>query len=662
MYPLVNNYLPTIQTLGTRLVGLDLEYIPETSKPTILGASVNDEVGSVRWSSDCVRWLNSAYNLGSTFVGHNVLDADRPIVDRELGFQTDLNRWEDTIILTYLCNSEFVSIPKSSFKDESVTEAKGIGLMNLWATAALYTDLPQWKRCRGDYCSGPCPQHDVHGYNGIDALSGELMFPLLTQERNAKGILNALYQRLKTLMVMTREMRLQGVTVDLPLIENLQGQFVERKAALFHSEEQPKTCGVCGRMKTGGPCKRCKEGRGPTEDVWVPYNPQAPKGALEYFQEELGFNLSSWTKEEIFNELNKSEPGAVRDALSNAYEYKAIGKGTDAWFDLDKLGRDGRFHPRFNPLGSATGRFSSAGPNFQNLPHVDKDHPDSLMSQMRRAVVPRDPSLKLLKADYKQIELRICLWYAFVETLNKPFPQIQFDAFDWLVEQAPGAFDRASELLNRTPRYIAKTLSHAGNYLEGLQLLDETHRASSNNQTLVSQGALEIHYDWTYQNNVVAFNGVNLASRLFGSATRENRKRALEIQNVYFDLFPQIRQWQQCVVEEAEGGYVQSASTRYLELVSNNPQDRLKTGVAMKGQGAVDYMQEAMIKYYAMGHIPLLTVHDELVFEVPREWTDARCWEFLKVMEEPSKIFEGFSCPISAEVGENWLDMSALKV
>jgi DNA polymerase I-like protein with 3'-5' exonuclease and polymerase domains len=79
------------------------------------------------------------------------------------------------------------------------------------------------------------------------------------------------------------------------------------------------------------------------------------------------------------------------------YDYKAAGKGLKAWFDDRYFHDDGLMHPRFIPTGTSMGRLSSADPNFQNIPRI------GFGKRVRKAIVPRDPSLKLTKADKSQL-------------------------------------------------------------------------------------------------------------------------------------------------------------------------------------------------------------------------------------------------------------------
>ena len=100
-----------------------------------------------------------------------------------------------------------------------------------------------------------------------------------------------------------------------------------------------------------------------------------------------------------------------------------------SWRELDKLNstyldalpkqvdpRDGRVHTTFNQTGAATGRLSSTNPNLQNIPVRGE-----LGRQIRRAFVPGSKGDVLLVADYSQIELRILAHLSDDEGLKAAF-------------------------------------------------------------------------------------------------------------------------------------------------------------------------------------------------------------------------------------------------
>lgn len=172
--------------LSDRLIGeplgLDLEFNSKTGKPSILGVATPRMCAAVPWTEYDANFVSF---YGGPYVGHSVISADKPVWDKALGIETSLDDWEDSMIAYYLCNADFCQAPG---KAEDADDAGALGLMNLWTMASLYTEVPQWKVCRGKACSGPCPRHDVFGYCAVDAWAGLVSYLALRDEMKRKGI------------------------------------------------------------------------------------------------------------------------------------------------------------------------------------------------------------------------------------------------------------------------------------------------------------------------------------------------------------------------------------------------------------------------------------------------------------------------------------------
>ena len=78
----------------------------------------------------------------------------------------------------------------------------------------------------------------------------------------------------------------------------------------------------------------------------------------------------------------------------------------------------GRIHTTFNQTVTATGRLSSANPNFQNIP-IRRDEG----KEIRRAFCTEDSKWKIFSFDYSQIELRIMAHYSQDEAMIKAFKE-----------------------------------------------------------------------------------------------------------------------------------------------------------------------------------------------------------------------------------------------
>lgn len=75
----------------------------------------------------------------------------------------------------------------------------------------------------------------------------------------------------------------------------------------------------------------------------------------------------------------------------------------------------GRLHASFNQAGTATGRFSSSGPNLQNIPRPSDDLPS-----IRKAFIAR-PGFVVVDVDYSQIELRLMAHFSQDKTMLETY-------------------------------------------------------------------------------------------------------------------------------------------------------------------------------------------------------------------------------------------------
>lgn len=601
-----------------RLIGLDVEF--DSSGPTILGVADESSCAAASWKECPPEFLRKALlEPRAGIVAHAGISADRIVVERALGISTPRDLWKDSLILHYLENQDLCLAPS---KEED--EGASLGLMNLWTAASLVTMVPQWKICRGLSCDGPCPSHDPFYYCATDAWAG-----LLIWKSYEKAVNPDLYRALAELSEICQIMQDRGILIDRDFV---------RREMTKHDSLRRKIA----------------------EDL--PFNPDSPKSVLEYFPE-----LKSASKDSVLKLLQKKaerlgysleDPAPDEDlpedflALRNLYEYKRLGKGMDAWFADKYLDSEGRIHPRFIVTGTSTGRLSSSNPNFQNIPSRGWG------KHVKKAIVPR-PGCRLVEADFSQLELRMVLFLAGYDMKNLPK-----DAFSWLVERCEGAFDRAAKNTSMSARDIAKSVSHAADYLEGFQILRPADLASGRTKKAIEAGALRVYRDWDFGGGVVAFNGINLAARLFGDSSWENRRRALEIQeDIYFRNFPEIRKWHQKVLLQlAEKGYVQSPTGRHLACYGDFAENA-KQAAAFFGQGvSADHVQGCMRLFYrhAPVKVPLIQVHDSLVWEVPEDWGPEKIREFLEPMRGGSDLLPDFRAPIKTKAGRNYGELEEI--
>ncbi|MFL5775227.1 MAG: DNA polymerase I, partial [Chloroflexota bacterium] len=281
--------------------------------------------------------------------------------------------------------------------------------------------------------------------------------------------------------------------------------------------------------------------------------------------------------------------------------------------------QDGRLHTTFHQAVASTGRLSSSDPNLQNIPIRT-----ALGRRIRRAFVAGSPELTLLAADYSQIELRILAHVSGDEHLK--------DAF---ARQADIHRETAARVLHKDPADV-----------------DADERSMA---------------------KMVNF-GLAYGMSDFGLASRANipRQEAQDFINSYFAAYSGISYYMMAIKEQAKSqGFVETLLGRKRqipELRASNPTlrgagERMAINMPIQGTAA-DIQKIAMIRTAdrvaaeGLRARLLLTVHDELLFEVPRDEVDRLAALVRETMEGALPL----SVPLVADVkvGDNWEAMTPL--
>ncbi len=312
--------------------------------------------------------------------------------------------------------------------------------------------------------------------------------------------------------------------------------------------------------------------------------------------EEFNVNSTPQLRTVLFDKLGltpvkKTKTGPSTDAdslqkmapehpiVEDLLRYREVEKLRSTYADAlpPLIGPDGRIHATFKQTDTTTGRISSEAPNLQNVPVRTADG-----REFRRVFIA-EPGWGLLTADYSQIELRVLAHLA----------------------EDPGltdAFDRGVDIHTAT----AATVFH----------VPETEVDAAQRRF-----AKVVNYGLAY-----GMEAYGLGQRL-GIPTEDAR----EILDAYFEGFPKVAEFMRGTVRDAkERGYTTTIFGRrrqITELSSDNFRirqmgERMAQNAPVQGSAA-DIFKLAMIDVdraldagrYATRM--LLTVHDELVFEVP---------------------------------------------
>lgn len=508
--------------------------------------------------------------------------------------------------------------------------------MNLWTMCGFYTDAPNWKDCTGAGCEGsgrPCPRHEPFLYNGNDCYwPMHAMKPML-QRAKLMGV-DALYPLHRDVSVILARMQERGVLVDVPYIAKMRTDFEEE-------------------------CKRIED-----EFATHGLNPNSNPQVLAYFAKR-GVNLDDNTEETVRIAADEYEDAHLELLL----EYKELGNGPDRWFAPRKFDWDkNRWEGYVDEAGfihaslvffTSTGRFACSNPNLQNISKRRKDRKtgESLGKRVRRAIIAPEGHF-LYRADLKNAENRVFLHLAG----HTELPDLDFHS--WMRDTIGIKEDDPFALTLGSARDAAKSVTHATDYLEGLVLLHPNEVRSPKIQREVSLGARLVFPEWTVWGKTVSFTGINLARRAFGDATYESRRKALSVQVQYFNAFPKVRALQQHITTQVQNERCVRPPTGYV-LGSYGPElDQLKTAAATWGQNPVAHVTKYAIKN-AENHprlMPVLQVHDELLFYVDRKYEPKSVYSWIQeCMEIEMPEIKGLKIPAEPSHGLNWADQETAK-
>ena len=310
----------------------------------------------------------------------------------------------------------------------------------------------------------------------------------------------------------------------------------------------------------------------------------------------------------------------MHPVVDQILEYRQVAKlkstYVDALPDMVNPGT-GRVHTSYNQTGSATGRMSSSDPNLQNIPIRTE-----VGRQVRRAFVAEGaPDWQLFSADYSQIELRVLAH----------------------MSQDPGL-------------------------LEAFRRGEDIHSATA---SLMFEVPLnEVDSDMRRIAKVLNFGVIyGLSAHGIMQQTGFSRDRGKEFIDTYFAKYPGISEYLETVKAQARADqYVETAlgRRRYLADI-NSPNfntrgaaERMAINMPIQGTAA-DIMKLAMVRVQRrldaeeMRTKMLLQVHDELVFETPREELEAL--RDLVFDEMPAAMNLDVTLKVDAKWGDNWGDM-----
>ena len=277
-----------------------------------------------------------------------------------------------------------------------------------------------------------------------------------------------------------------------------------------------------------------------------------------------------------------------------------------------------RVHTSFLLAATTTGRLASSDPNLQNIPIKTDDGKD-----IRKSFVSEKGNI-LISADYNQIEMRILADLADVKELKKAFNDQQ-DIHSLTASQV---FNVDIRQINSDMRRKAKAINFGIIY---------------------------------------GISQYGLAKQIMVS-----NNEAAEFLSSYFNKFPEIKDYMNETIKFCrKSGYVNNIFGRRSHITGINDknfnirnfQERAAINAPIQGSAA-EIMRLAMIRIFKKMNDTkeekckmLLQIHDELIFEVPKErekkFTNLIKHEMTSVKDSD---LHSFSTPLTVDVnsGDNW--------
>jgi len=400
------------------------------------------------------------------------------------------------------------------------------------------------------------------------------------------------------LLPVLAEMELAGVSIDLPYLQQVSRELYEQLQRLDQE---------IADVANG------------------PINVNSPQQLARFLFEDLDLPGGRKTKSGYSTDATVLE--GLRDqhpVIPKILEFRQLSKLKGTYVDALPLLVDAkthRVHTSFNQTVAATGRLSSSDPNLQNIPIRTEAG-----QKVRRAFIPGRPGDVLLSADYSQIELRV-----LAHMTDDPV----------LVD----AFARGEDIHARTAAEVF-----------GIPQAQVT----SNQRRLAKVVNFGLFY---------GLSDFGLA-RDTGMSTEEARVFI----DAYFRAYNRVREFLEGIkIQAREQGYVETLlqRRRYIQDI-RSPNRMLRQGaeriaINMPVQGsAADIMKLAMIKLSKYMHEKgltsqmVLTVHDELVFEV----TSGDRQQLIEVVPDLMARAYPLKVPVQVDLklGPNWQDMERVRL
>lgn len=397
----------------------------------------------------------------------------------------------------------------------------------------------------------------------------------------------------RPLSIVLAQMEIAGIKVDIDRLMQMRSEFKERLAEIEQQIYQ---------------------------EAGEEFNIGSPKQLGVILFEKLKLPVIKKTKTGYSTAVSVLEKlRGLNPIIDNILLYRQLSKLQSTYVEgLLKVvfKEDSKVHTRYTQTLTSTGRLSSVDPNLQNIPvRLEEGR------KIRQAFVPSHSGWQIFSSDYSQIELRVLAHISGDENMQE-------------------AFKTGADIHASTAMKIFN--------------LDSPDEVTPN----MRRQAKAVNFGIVY-----GISDFGLAQNI--GITRKAAKKFIE---TYFESFPGVHKYMTGIVKLAKKqGYVETLfhRRRYLpEINSKNYNLRSfaeRTAMNSPIQGsAADIIKIAMIRMQKMLREKglkakmLLQVHDELIFEAPKEEIPVLKELVPKVMD--SAVDLAVPLKVESASGDTWFD------
>lgn len=351
------------------------------------------------------------------------------------------------------------------------------------------------------------------------------------------------------------------------------------------------------------------------EEAWRHFNVKSPKQVGKILFEKMWLKTSKKTKTWFSVDAEVLEELAIENKIAQLLlEHRTFQKLQSTYIEwliplINK--KTGKIHTNYNQIVTSTWRLSSTNPNLQNIPSSVW-----IAWEIRWAFIPESENNILIAADYSQVEIRVLAIMSKDENLLNAFKN------DIDIHYNTAKLIFAKDEINKDERRIAKSVNFWVIYW--------------------------ISPFW-------------LAKML--NISQKDAKLYIE---KFFENYPKVKTFFEEVIKKAEESWYTEtmfSRKRYIEWI-NDRNKMIKQAAERESMNmpiqwsAADIIKFAMIKISQflkdknLKSKIIMQVHDELVFDVPKDEEEIMKKNIKEIME--NIISDEIKLIVDIETGKNW--------